>query len=1277
MANLNSNTVSILLNTTAAGATTPTFATRAAFPTGTGPISVSVGDINGDGKPDLATVNLYNGTASVLLNTTTTGASTPTFTTQVPFATGPGPRSVSLADFNADGKPDLAAVNYDSNNVSILLNTTATGATTPTFAPQVLFVTNPRSYFVGIGDFNADGKPDLAVGNLWDSTVSVLLNTTPAGATTPSFAPQVPFPTGSGPWSVSIGDFNSDGKSDLAVSNVNDKNVSVLLNTTTAGATTTSFTTQVTFPTGNYPFSASIGDFNGDGKPDLAAVNANDNNLSILLNTTVAGSTTPSFAPQILFPAGAYPYFVSIADINSDGKPDLSVTNFGSSTTSILLNSTPKISIAAGTTPTETGPTTGTFNITLDTPAPAGGLVINFDTTGSTAANPTHYSLTAGTNITAVTANTFTIATGQTTAVINAIPIDDTIINPGETIKVNITPDPSNFNYFIDPVAANRTATLTITDNDIPTVNLSVSPTTTTETGSPAITVTATASGAVVGVKTVNVALSGTATAADFTGTIPNSITIPAGQTTSSFTVNINDDALIEGTETGTFTISNPSSGIVLGTTTTGSVAITDNDFPTVNLSVSPSTTTETGSPAITVTATASQAVVGVQTVNLALSGTATAADFTGTIPPNITIADGKTTGSFTVNINDDALVEPTETGTFTISNPSSGIVLGTTTTGSVAITDNDVTPAPEIQVLDGTTDIVDGTVSAIDFGSITVGSTLNKTFTVKNLGTADLSLGKVTLPTGFSLVGTLPATVVAGNSANLQVQVDTTVAGNKTGKLEFVNNDSDENPFDFPISALVNLAPTPTPTPVPEIQVLDGTTDIADGTISAIDFGSAIIGGTLNKTFTVKNLGTADLSLPKVTLPTGFSLVGTLPATVAAGANANLQVQVDTATAGNKTGKLEFVNNDSDENPFDFPISASVTATPSPTPIPTPIPIPTPTPTPAPVTTPTPAPVTTPTPTPAPLTTPTPVNTPDPNCICDKIEYPNLNQPNQQIDNIINGGDLLIGTPKNDAYFGSNNPNNCNALTGNDNLIGGEFNDLFNGNEDNDFIDGNKGDDILFGGKGSDIILGGFGEDIIFGNKGNDSINGKEDDDLIFGNQANDLSDGGKGNDSLFGGKGNDLMFGSEGNDSLYGQLGDDTLCGGAGDDFLSGNENQDLIDGSAGNDTIYGGEESDTLLGCEGDDFLSGDLGNDSLIGGLGNDTFVLDSRQGFDIIADFLKGQDSIGLTGKLSFNQLQISQKNNNTMIKIKGSEKVFASLNGVNASLIGVNDFRIV
>ncbi|WP_445244739.1 FG-GAP-like repeat-containing protein, partial [Microcoleus sp. OTE_8_concoct_300] len=170
-------------------------------------------------------------TASILLNTTPTGATTPTFAPQVTFATGINPSSVSIGDFNGDGKPDLVVANQGSNNASILLNTTTTSATTPTFAAGVTFPTGGAPSSVSIGNFNGDGKPDLAVANMIDSNASILLNTTPAGAATPTFATQVTFPTGGGSRSVSIGDFNGDGKPDLATANFIDT-VSILLNST-------------------------------------------------------------------------------------------------------------------------------------------------------------------------------------------------------------------------------------------------------------------------------------------------------------------------------------------------------------------------------------------------------------------------------------------------------------------------------------------------------------------------------------------------------------------------------------------------------------------------------------------------------------------------------------------------------------------------------------------------------------------------------------------------------------------------------------------------------------------------------------------------------------------------------------------------------------------------------------------------------------------------------------------------------------------------------------
>ena len=107
-----------------------------------------------------------------------------------------------------------------------------------------------------MGDLNGDGKLDLAVANLGSNTVSVLLNTTDPGALASSFAVKHDFLTGATPVSVTVGDLNCDGKLDLAVANINSNNVSVLLNTTAPGASTPSFAAKQDFVTGDSPYSS-------------------------------------------------------------------------------------------------------------------------------------------------------------------------------------------------------------------------------------------------------------------------------------------------------------------------------------------------------------------------------------------------------------------------------------------------------------------------------------------------------------------------------------------------------------------------------------------------------------------------------------------------------------------------------------------------------------------------------------------------------------------------------------------------------------------------------------------------------------------------------------------------------------------------------------------------------------------------------------------------------------------------------------------------------------
>ncbi|WP_345122529.1 FG-GAP-like repeat-containing protein [Hymenobacter antarcticus] len=366
--NFNNNTVSVLRNTSTAG--TASFAAKVDFATGANPRSVSIGDVDGDGKPDLAVVNQGDNTVSVLRNTGTVG--TASFAAKVDFATGSQPVSVSIGDVDGDGKPDLAVANLSSATVSVLRNTGTVG--TASFAAKVDFPTGTSPFSVSIGDVDGDGKPDLAVANLGSNTVSVLRNTGTAG--TASFAAKVDFATGIQPFSMSIGDVDGDGKPDLAVANLGSNTVSVLRNTGTVG--TASFAAKVDFATGIQPFSMSIGDVDGDGKPDLAVANLSSNTVSVLRNTGTAG--TASFAAKVDFTTGSQPRSVSIGDVDGDGKPDLAVANSGSATVSVLRQ--------VGTPPviTSLSPTSGPVgtSVTISGTNLSGATSVSFNGTAQT-----------------------------------------------------------------------------------------------------------------------------------------------------------------------------------------------------------------------------------------------------------------------------------------------------------------------------------------------------------------------------------------------------------------------------------------------------------------------------------------------------------------------------------------------------------------------------------------------------------------------------------------------------------------------------------------------------------------------------------------------------------------------------------------------------------------------------------------------------------------------------------------------------------------------------
>jgi len=263
-----------------------------------------------------------NGNAS--LGTATLGAGTVTVWGSTPVSTSPGtganPNSEAVGDFNGDGRPDLAIANQGSNTLTILLGN---GDGTFTSAVSPATGTNPDS--IAVGDFNGDDKQDLAVANYSSNIVTILLGNGD-GTFTAASSPA----TGNHPSSVAVEDFNGDDKQDLAVANYSSNTVTILL-----GNGDGTFTAASVSPvTGNLPQSLVVEDFNGDGTQDLAVANNGANSLTILLGNGDGTFTAASVSPG----TGFAPISIAVGDFNDDGIPDLAVAN-GDNSITIQLGS--------------------------------------------------------------------------------------------------------------------------------------------------------------------------------------------------------------------------------------------------------------------------------------------------------------------------------------------------------------------------------------------------------------------------------------------------------------------------------------------------------------------------------------------------------------------------------------------------------------------------------------------------------------------------------------------------------------------------------------------------------------------------------------------------------------------------------------------------------------------------------------------------------------------------------------------------------------------------
>jgi parallel beta-helix repeat protein len=542
-------------------------------------------------------------------------------------------------------------------------------------------------------------------------------------------------------------------------------------------------------------------------------------------------------------------------------------------------------------------------------------------------------------------------------------------------------------------------------------------------------------------------------------------------------------------------------------------------------------------------------------------------------------------------------------------------------------------TLTPEIQVLNGTTDIADGTTVALNFGSTPVGTPLVQTFTISNLGTAELNLSNVQLPTGFSVVGTLPTTVAPQAQSLLQIQLDATAVGPLSGEVSFVTNDSDENLFNFAISGIVsgttggtNNAPT-VANPILDQTVQSNTPftfQLAANTFNDVDAGDSL-------TYTVsRSDGTAlpawlsfDPSTRTFAGTPTPSDAGTLSLNVTAsdlsGATISDTFNIAIDTSGNSNnysvGGFTWNSNNAVK-------SASIIYGQSGTTV-------------------------------SPLLTQ----------FLDNSAQPVASQ---------TVGNLLFAQANGSATVGSNTAPAAILLNW------GELG-----------LSNQAGDDFVIYENGSLGAPEAFAVGVVSASTG--QLNSYR---YEFADSFDDANVGAPNDGQGVFATGFDLSdFGIAPGDAIdsiviANLLPSDRISGADGQGFLGSPYSHTPLTQPGGQafaadkfapdiTFVTGLHDVGALSSLEGDALLNGGKNDNQLTGGVDSETFLLASGQGNATIVGFEDGIDRIGLSGGLVFGQLTLTGQGNDTLINVTSTGESLATLSNVNPSLLTSTDFVTV
>ncbi len=318
-ANFNGDDVSIF-----PGVGDGTFAPTVNFAVGESPASVTRCELNGDGASDLVVANYGFGfnRISVLLNETE-DAGAPQFSHSF-YDSASRPTDIACADLDGDGDQDLAVANQDSDDVFLFENN---GEGLFDMRGSLAAERWPRA--IAAADLDGDGLLDLAVANNESNTVSILINN-PGGLA--EFQPQMSVPVGSRPEGLATLDLDGDGNQDLVTPNRGTSDVTVLRN----DGSGTNYDRSDYDGDGGL-LAVAVGDVSQDGRPDIVTANNSRSQATILPNSLLLPGT---LLPFVSFPVASDPRGITLGDFNGDGRLDVAAANTNSRLVSILLNTT-------------------------------------------------------------------------------------------------------------------------------------------------------------------------------------------------------------------------------------------------------------------------------------------------------------------------------------------------------------------------------------------------------------------------------------------------------------------------------------------------------------------------------------------------------------------------------------------------------------------------------------------------------------------------------------------------------------------------------------------------------------------------------------------------------------------------------------------------------------------------------------------------------------------------------------------------------------------------